>query len=156
MIVKQLSVFLQNKPGHLIKITKILKNNNLDIRAINVSEGNDFGILRLIVDDIYKAQYLLKEEGYLCRLDDVLAVELEDKVGILFEVFDALGNNGINLNYIYSIIRYSSSSIFYYKPVHGELPSIIIKTTDLEKSQKILENIGVNLISHQEVTSTEN
>ena len=146
MIVKQLSVFLQNKPGHLIKITKILKNNNLDIRAINVSEGNDFGILRLIVDDIYKAQYLLKEEGYLCRLDDVLAVELEDKVGILFEVFDALGNNGINLNYIYSIIR----------PVHGELPSIIIKTTDLEKSQKILENIGVNLISHQEVTSTEN
>ncbi len=144
MLVKQLSVFLQNKPGHLIKMTDILRQNGLDIRAINVSEGNDFGILRLIIDDVYKAQYLLKENGYLCRLDDVLAIELEDKIGILYEILDALGNSGINLNYIYSIIR----------PVHGELPTIILKTTDLEKSQKVLEEIGVSIISNQEVTSS--
>ena len=135
MLVKQLSVFLQNKPGHLIKMTDILRQNGLDIRAINVSEGNDFGILRLIIDDVYKAQ---------CRLDDVLAIELEDKIGILYEILDALGNSGINLNYIYSIIR----------PVHGELPTIILKTTDLEKSQKVLEEIGVSIISNQEVTSS--
>lgn len=141
MIVKQLSIFLQNQPGHLADITKILKDGEIDIKAINVTEGNDFGILRLIVNDTYKAQFLLQEEGYLCKIADVLAIEPEDKLGILNKIFTALAAEDININYIYSIIR----------SIHGQLPIIILKTSDQQKARRIIEDLGISLVSNREI-----
>lgn len=145
MFVKQLSVFLQNKPGHLSEITKILADADIDIRAINVSEGNEFGILRLLVDDIYKAQYLLSEQDYLCKLSDVLAIEPEDRVGAMSEIFKALADNEINVNYIYSNI----------KPCHEELPVIVFSTSDQKKAIDVIQDLGISLVKNNEIAKSE-
>lgn len=145
MFVKQLSIFLQNKPGHLANITELLKQEKIDIRAINVSEGNEFGILRLLVDDTYKAQYILSENNYLCRIADVLAIEPEDRVGIMAEIFRALSDNEIDLNYIYSTIR----------PYHDKQPIIILKTSDQEKARKVIEDLGIGFITTKEISEVE-
>ena len=144
MFVKQLSVFLQNKPGHLKDITEIIKDAGIDIRGINVSEGNDFGILRLLVDDPYKAQYLVDEQDYLCRISDILAIELEDRIGMMSEIFKALADNDININYIYSTIR----------PLHGEKPIIVLSTSNQEKAIDVLGDIGINFVRNKEITNT--
>lgn len=141
MFVNQLSIFLQNRPGHLANITKILKDGEINIRAINVTEGNDFGILRLIVDDTYKAQFLLQEDGYLCKVAEVLAIEPEDKIGIMNEIFEALAKADINVNYIYSIIR----------SIHGQLPIIIIKTSDQDKALKVLSDLNISFVNNEEI-----
>lgn len=145
MYVKQLSVFIQNKPGHLARITEILKDEKIDIRAINVSEGNDFGILRLLVDDTYKAQYALTENNYLCRIAEVLAIEPEDRIGIMNEIFEALSQNDINLNYIYSTIR----------PYRDKQPIIVLKTSDQEKARQVIDDLGINFITNQEISEIE-
>lgn len=145
MYVKQLSIFLQNKPGHLAEITQLLKDENIDIRAINVSEGNDFGILRLLVDDTYKAQYVVSSHNYLCQIQDVLAIEPEDRVGIMSEIFKALSDNKINLTYIYSTIR----------PYHDKQPIIILKTSDQEKAREVIDDLGIGFITGKEIAQVE-
>lgn len=145
MYVKQLSVFLQNKPGHLAQITEILKDGGVSIRAINVSEGNEFGILRVIVDDAYKSAYLLKDQGYLCRLSDVLAVEPEDRVGAMAEIFAVLGAADISINYIYSIIR----------PLHDQMPVIILSTSDQARAAQVIQDLGVSFITNREMSAPD-
>ncbi len=140
MFIKQLSVFLQNEPGRLQNVTEILKDGGIDIRALNVSEGKEFGILRCLLDDTYKAKFLLEENGYLCKLSDVLAIEPEDKIGSVNEVLKALSDGGINLNYIYSTIR----------PLHEEKPLLVISTSDQDKALEVLQNLEIPLVSSKE------
>ena len=74
MTVKQISVFLENKPGKLAEFTDILTDNQIDMRALSLAETEDFGILRIIVDDVYKTSTVLKEAGYVFSITKVLAV----------------------------------------------------------------------------------
>lgn len=141
MLIKQLSVFLQNKPGHLAKITQLLKDYDISIKGINVSEGNEFGILRLIVDDIYKAEHVLRHNDFLCKITNVLALEPEDRVGSFNEIFSALSIKGINISYIYSVIR----------PVNGD-PVIIIKTSKQDEALKIIQSLGVKTLTEKELS----
>ena len=91
MTVKQISVFLENKPGKLAAFTKLLSDNGIDIRAINIAEASDFGIIRMIVKDIYNATTLLKDANYICSVTDVLAVEVKDEPGALSSLIAVLG-----------------------------------------------------------------
>lgn len=83
MTVKQISVFLENKPGRLYELTKVLRENQIDMRALSIAETPDFGILRLIVDDSYKTACVLKDAGYICSITPVLAAEVADEAGAL-------------------------------------------------------------------------
>lgn len=141
MTIKQLSVFLQNRPGHLAEITDIIRNNNINIKGINVSEGNEFGIVRLIIDDIHKTKELLEEQGYLCRIQNVLAIEPEDRIGLMADIFNALAEEKINVNYIYSII----------KPLHNELPIIIMSTSNQDRTKEILKELEIPLVISEEL-----
>ena len=79
MTVKQISVFLENKPGRLADFTDILSANNIDMRAMSLAEAADFGIVRIIVDDVYNASTVIKDAGYIFSITKVLAIEMPDQ-----------------------------------------------------------------------------
>ena len=102
MTVQQISVFLENRPGGLAEFTKVLSENNIDMRAMCIAETPDFGILRIIVDDVYNTMCTMKEAGYICSVTKVLAVEIPDKPGSLLRTLTVLGESNINLEYSYA------------------------------------------------------
>ena len=104
MTVRQISIFLENSPGKLQGLSDILDKYGINMQALSLAETTDFGIVRLIVDDPYKASTVLKDEGYICSITKVLAVEIPDTPGGLAGAIRALGDEGINIEYMYAFI----------------------------------------------------
>ena len=104
MTVKQISVFLENKPGQLRAFTEVLAKRGIDMRALSLADTRDFGIARLIVDDWNKADQVLREEGYVFSTTPVLAVAIPDEPGGLNRVLAFLGDNGVIVEYTYAFI----------------------------------------------------
>ena len=100
MLIKQISIFVENKPGRLSNITNILKQNDIDIRALSIADTKDFGILRLIVNDPDKACNVLKGAECTVTITDVLAVGISDEPGGLSVVMNTLYNNAISVEYL--------------------------------------------------------
>ncbi len=140
MTVKQISVFLENKPGTLGEFTRLLESNQIDMRALSVADAEDFGILRLIVDDPYKTACVLKEAGYICSITPVLAVEMPDRPGGLVEVLDVIGEHNINLEYMYAFTARNKDRAY-----------MIFRVEDAENAVKQLNASGVKLICHDEM-----
>jgi len=86
MTVKQISVFVENKPGKLAELTDYLNQQDIDMRALSIAEAQDFGIVRMIVDDAYKTSQVLKNAGYVVSITPVLAVEMSDEPGSLYKI----------------------------------------------------------------------
>lgn len=110
MKVEQISVFLENKPGTLQQATRVLKDANINIRTLSVAETADFGILRLIVNDVEKANKVLKENGFQVSKTPVVAVEVPDKPGGLHSVMEAVSKEGINVEYLYAFVEKSGQN----------------------------------------------
>ena len=104
MSVKQISVFLENKPGELNALTKELARHHIDMRALSLSETNEFGIARIIVDRPQDAAAVLKDAGYVCTVTSVLAVDIPHVPGGLNQVLDVLSQAEINLEYGYAFL----------------------------------------------------
>ena len=146
MLIKQLSIFIENKKGHLASITKVICDAGIDIRAISVFDSSEFGILRLVVNEPYKAAELLKEAGHVAKMTDVLAVEPEDRIGAMYRIFDTLSDNDINVEYVYSFVMRNQSA----------MPLVIMKTSDQEKAIEVLKNSGVIVLPRKmSIRSTE-
>ena len=131
MAIKQISVFLENQPGKLAELAAVLSEQKINLRAISVAEAADFGIVRIIVDDVFNAVTILKSERYICTITDVLAVEVQDEPGMLANMISVLGTEGINIEYMYTILGKKKDVAF-----------MIIRTNDDAKAAKILEAIG--------------
>ena len=140
MLIKQLSVFIENKKGTLANLTGALVKNDLDIRAIAVFDTNEFGIVRLVVDNPDKALEVLKKEGFIAKLSRVIAIEPEDTPGSLNKIFNILSEHDINIDYIYSFVM----------RLH-ELPYIAFKVDKLEKAVEILTANGINVVNSEEI-----
>lgn len=104
MTVNQISVFLENKPGTLTAMTGLLAENHIDLRALSLAETNDFGIVRIIVDDVYKATTVLKDGGFIHQLTPVLAVLIPDEPGGLHKVLEVLTGASVNVEYMYAFL----------------------------------------------------
>ncbi|MGD9733743.1 MAG: ACT domain-containing protein, partial [Desulfamplus sp.] len=102
MRVEQISIFLENKAGRLAEVTAILRDANVNIRALSLADTTDFGILRLIVNDNQAAEQALKREGFTVGKTNVLAIEVADVPGGLNNVLDPLTSAGINVEYMYA------------------------------------------------------
>lgn len=100
-MLRQLSVFAQNKRGTMQHITGVLKDEEINIWGSVTNDSAEYGIIRMVVSDAPKAKQALEREGYLCKLTDVIGVEVEDKVGNLNLLLQALSESNINVNYIY-------------------------------------------------------
>jgi len=135
-IIKQLSIFVENKKGELSDITTLLASNNISIHSINLSDASDFGILRLIVDDSEKAKIVLEKDGFSSRFTNVFAVEISDHVGSFNSVIKTLAKENINIEYTYTLSN-------------AKIGAFIFKVADKELSHSIktLQNNGVNLLS---------
>ena len=135
MSVKQISVFLENKPGRLYELTKVLRENKIDMRALSIAETPDFGILRLIVDDSYKTACVLKDAGYICSITPVLAAEVADEAGGLEKILNILGENDINLEYTYAFITRKKGTAY-----------MVFRVQDNDKAIEILSKNQVHLV----------
>lgn len=131
MFIKQISVFMENRPGRLAEITKVLSDNDIDMRAINIADTTDFGILRMIVDDPEKAERVLRENNMTASVTDVLAVSIDDTVGAFSKVIALLKEENISIEYIYSFIGEKSAKAV-----------IVIKTNDSEHAIQLLQQGG--------------
>lgn len=141
MTVQQISVFVENKPGQLAEFTKILRENGIDMRALSIAEAQDFGILRIIVDDSYRTACVLKEAGYVFSMTKVIAVAVSDEPGSLFEILDILKEADINLEYTYAFITRRSDVAY-----------MIFRVADNDKAIEALSAHGIRLISQDELS----
>ncbi|MBI4857188.1 MAG: amino acid-binding protein [Acetobacterium sp.] len=141
MLISQLSVFIENKKGHLSKITKVLKEAHVDIRAISVFDSAEFGILRIVVDKPEVAAEALKKAGHVVKQSYVLAIDPSDKVGSLYDVFTLLADNDVNIEYVYSFVM----------PNNQGSPLIILKADDQEKAIALLTASDFSLIPKEDV-----
>ena len=127
MIVKQLSIFIENKAGSVGYITNLLGSNNINIRSLQIADSTDFGILRLIVDNGTKALELVKENGYTAKLTDVISVVVPDKPNGLNDLLKILTDNNVEISYLY---------VFIGKNNLGA--EAILKTPDIEAVEALL------------------
>jgi len=110
MKVEQISIFLENKPGGLEEVTRLLKDADINIRTLSLADTTDFGILRLILNDVEKASRVLKENGLRFSRTTVVAVEVPDRPGGLHEILAVLTKNGINVEYLYAFVERSGQN----------------------------------------------
>ena len=140
MTVKQISIFLENKPGQLAEFARLLEQHQIDMRALSLADAEDFGILRIIVDDAYKTACVLKEEGYVCSITPVLAVEVSDRPGSLVKVLDILGENQVNLEYSYA-----------FTARRKDVAYLILRVEDNEKAANALRENGIRIFCQSEL-----
>ena len=103
-MVKQLSIFVQNKSGKLAASLAVLRDNGIDVRALTIADTPDFGILRLLVDDAAKAEAVLSANGFLVQSTDVVVVPVLDERGGLAALLEPMAEAGVNIEYMYSLI----------------------------------------------------
>ncbi|MBP5165459.1 MAG: acetolactate synthase [Lachnospiraceae bacterium] len=142
MSVKQISVFLENRPGTLQKMTAVLAENKVNMRATSLAETKDFGIARIIVDDDYEASNVLKEAGFINSLTPVLAVEIKNEVGALSKTLQVFSEGAINIEYMYSFLSVK-------RPEHA---CMIFRVSDTEKAEAFLGSHGVRLLNQDELS----
>lgn len=104
MLVKQISVFLENKSGRLAELTRILGDNRIDIRALSIADTTDFGILRLIVNDPEKAEEVLVANGYTVSSTSVIAIAVPDEPGGLAKALEVIASENIGIEYMYAFV----------------------------------------------------
>ena len=143
MSIKQISVFLENRPGALHDMTKALADANIDLRGLSLAETSDFGIVRLIVDDVLGTANTLKDAGFVASMTDVLAVEVPNVPGGLNRVLEILDGTGVNIEYMYAILGNKSSDTAY----------MIFRVNDNEKSSNALALQGVRILNHSELSA---
>ncbi len=129
MPIKQLTVFLENQTGRLAEVSKILRDQGIDLKGFSTTEARDYGILRLVVTDVEKSRQLLKQAGFTTHIADVICVKVEDKPGGLYKILDILAGEGVNIDYIYVIAG----------------TRIVLSVTDIARTEEILLENNIKL-----------
>ena len=128
--IKQVSVFIENQPGRLTAMLEALEKNEVDIRALLISDTADFGIVRMILSDAAKGAETLRQGGFTTRQDWILSAEIPDRPGgVLKTVAEPLARAGINVKYLY----------FYIEAAAGK-SMVVVKTDDIERAEQVLKS----------------
>ena len=140
MSMKQISVFVENKPGALYALTAVLAHGQIDMRALSLAETKDFGIVRLIVNDPQRASSILLQHGFILTMTPVVAVSVPDRPGGLAQVLRLLPGEGIDVEYMYSV----------FGQVDG-LAHMIFRVADPEKLIAVLQANGIQPIAGEDL-----
>ncbi len=140
MSLKQLNVFVENKQGALVSITDALARSEINIRALSIADTEEFGILRLIVNDTETATEMLEELGYLIKVTDVVGVKIGDAPGKLSKALEVLDENEINLEYLYAFMARTEKHAY-----------VVLRVADNTAAETVLENAGFHLITDSDV-----
>lgn len=138
MIIKQLSVFLEDKVGRLTEMTKILSENNVNLSAFNIADAADYGIARFIADDPELALKVLKENRFSVNISDVVGIVVPDKPGGLYKALSLLSANGITIDYMYAFAINDSASV-------------IIRSSSNEEVIKVLQENKMSLLKVSDI-----
>ena len=136
MSFRQISVFLENRPGALLEMTETLYTNSIDMRAFSLAETSDFGIARIIVDDVEKTAAILREAGYILSITPVIAVEVPNEPGGLRRTLRTLSEVNVNVEYMYAFV--------------GSNPAVammVFRVADIEKAVTALESAGIREVT---------
>ncbi|HIJ87469.1 MAG TPA: ACT domain-containing protein [Desulfuromonadales bacterium] len=142
MKVEQISIFIENKSGRLAEISRILGESGINIRALSLADTSDFGILRLIVNDVEKAKSVLKECGFTVNKTEVVAVEVPDRPGGLSHILNVLDSEQINVEYMYA-----------FGERCGGNAVIVFRFDDTDKAIETLTGSGVHILDGERLYS---
>ena len=140
MAIKQLTVFVQNKKGTVVSVTDILSKSNVNLRALSIAETQDFGILRLIVNDEKTAEKVLTENGYLIKVIDVVGVKISDEPGKLTEALDVLDKADINVEYLYAFMARTEKHAY-----------VVLRVEDNTVAEAALTGAGFKMITEADI-----
>ena len=140
MAIQQLTVFVENRQGSIVSITETLSKHNVNIRALSIAETEDFGILRLIVNDKEAAQKTLLEEGYPIKVTDVVGVKIGDAPGKLSEALDVLDKANINIEYLYAFMARTEKHAY-----------VVLRVEDNDAAEKALHAADFHLITEDDI-----
>ena len=139
-MVYQISVFLENRAGQFAEITAILAENNIDLRAISIAETEDYGILRMIVDNAEKATSVLMQHEYLLTMTPVLVVAVPDQPGGIAPVLATLAEGNIDVEYMYSLFTHIEGKAY-----------IVFRVAEAEKFTSLLSSHGITPCTKEEL-----
>lgn len=131
MLIKQISVFVENKPGRMADIMKVLAENNIDISALSIADTTDFGVLRMIVADPAQVKKVLNDAGVVVKTTDVLAVSMEDRPGGLAEILNVINDGETTIEYMYAFAGRGKAGAM-----------VVIKANNPDAAIKLLEGAG--------------
>jgi hypothetical protein len=140
MKIEQISLFAENKPGHIAAPSRILAQEGIDIRALFLADSQEYGILRMIVSDWKRAAEVLEDRGFVVKVTEVLAVEVKDQPGGLADLLGTLDGTGINIEYMYA-----------FPNLCGNLAILIFRFADPDAAIERLQTAGVNLLTSNEL-----
>lgn len=140
MLIKQVSIFVSNQKGQVANITRIMMENDIDIRALVLFDTPEYSILRTIVSKPEEALAVLKKEGYVAKISKVVAVEPEDRTGSLNRLFTTLADAGFSIDYTYCFVM-----------KQREMPLFVIKTEDTDHAAKVLLENHFNVVNKMEI-----
>ena len=139
-MLKQLTVFVENKQGTLVDITDTLATNGVNLRALSIADTQDFGLLRLIVNDNDTAASVLQEKGYILKITEVIGVKIGDHPGKLSTALSVLAQAGVNVEYLYAFMARTEKHAY-----------VVIRPTDNAAAEKALEAANFHLITDADV-----
>ena len=139
--VRQISVFLDNKPNQLTGVMKLLKENGINLRALSIADTKDFGILRMIANDTDKTVDVLRKASYVVADPEVVAISIPDTPGQLSRVLDILGSDNVNIEYLYSFLGKSDKSV-----------SFVIRVDDNDNASAALEKGGIIQLTENDIS----
>lgn len=142
MSIRQISVFLENKPGKLSVMTALLAKNNIDIRALSLAETNDFGIARMIVDDAYECVNVLRNADFIANISHVLAFAVPDEPGGLNKLLNVFNEANVNIVYMYSCLGSNDPTKAY----------MLFRVTDTKTAEPALVAHGLRPLTQEEIT----
>ena len=138
MSVKQVSVFLENKPGTLDALTKVLADHRINIRALSLADTNDFGIVRMLVNDVYEATNVLKEENFAAHFTPVLIYKISDETGSLQKLLQRFTEANVNIEYMYAFAGRKDAYM-------------IFRVTDTKAAEARLVSKGLRSLTDEEL-----
>lgn len=141
MAIKQLTVFVENKQGSLVSITDTLSKHEVNIRALSIAETQDFGMLRLIVNDTATAEKVLSEAGYLIKINEVVGVKIGDAPGKLSAALNVLDEKKINIDYLYAFMSRTEKHAY-----------VVVRVEDNAAAEKAIEDAGFHTITEADVS----
>ncbi len=140
MSIRQVSVFLENRPGTLADTLKTLTDANVELRALSIADTTDFGIMRFIADDNRKAAFALSEKGHICSVTEVVAACADDRPGGMAAVISILAAANINVEYVYAFVAPKKDHAW-----------VVLRVNDAEKAEATLTAAGVPILTPKDV-----
>ena len=140
MVAKQLSVFIENRQGRLGEVLSVLKENNVNILSLSLTDTTEYGLLRLIVNNPELGKQKLSKDGFSTMLTNVLVLSITHQAGSLQGLLEILADNDVNVEYMYGL------------SIDGEEASVVLKTSDIDKAELIFKQHNVKTLSTEDIS----